>query len=108
MHTPASAILKSWTDLALRSMEMFTASGQVIAARTGRMARAGTSPNARDRREFTRMGTEKVQAASQSAWAMAMSMQQAWFQAWLQMLTAGLAPVHRTATANARRLTRRR
>jgi hypothetical protein len=97
-----------WFDFALRSWEMFSASGQVIAARTARMARAGTSPGARDRREFSRMGSEKAQAATQSAFAMAMSLQQAWWQAWLQMLAAGLAPVHRTATANARRLTRRR
>ncbi len=64
------APFKTWNDLALRTAEMLVASAQVIGHRTARMARAGPSPNARDRREFTRMGTEKIAAASESALAM--------------------------------------
>ena len=59
-----------WFELATRSAEMFLASGQVIAQRTQRMALAGPTPNARDRREFARMGSEKVDAARASATAM--------------------------------------
>jgi hypothetical protein len=59
-----------WADLALRTGEMFAASAAVIAHRTGRMARAGHAPNLRDRREFSRMGLEKMEAAGESLWAM--------------------------------------
>lgn len=46
---------------------MSSASAQVIAHRTARMAAAGPLPNARDRNEFTRMGQEKIEAAMESA-----------------------------------------
>ena len=105
--------LAPWFQVGLKTWEMLAASGQVIGLRTLRMAQAGPSPNARDRREFTRMGSEKVQAANRSAWAMAAQLQSAWWKFWLQgwqagmsLAGAGLAPVHRTATANARRLAR--
>lgn len=70
-----------WSDLAAKTMEMMLASAQVIGHRTGRMALAGPAPNARDRREFTVMGLEKIEASTQSARAMAahmMTMNQAW------------------------------
>ena len=60
-----------WSDLATQAFEMMWASAQVIAHRTSRMAIAGHSPNARDRREFTRMGHEKLEAGAKSAQAMA-------------------------------------
>jgi hypothetical protein len=41
--------------------ELAIAAPQVIALRTARMLAAGAHPHARDRREFMRMGTEKVQ-----------------------------------------------
>jgi hypothetical protein len=95
-----------WWQLGLRTWEMLLASSHVIGVRTARMAQAGTSPNARDRREFTRMGTEKVQAAQRSALAMATQMQGAMWGSWLKTLQAGLAPIHSAATANSRRLAR--
>ncbi|AEG91100.1 Hypothetical protein Rta_00400 [Ramlibacter tataouinensis TTB310] len=90
----------------------------MIATRTQRMALAGHSPSARDRKEFMRMGTEKLQAAGESAWALwagapaAMAVQQGaypWLAAWgewARLGSAGLAPIHAAATANARRLSR--
>ena len=70
-----------WGDLATKTLEMMLASAQVIGHRTGRMARAGPAPNARDRREFALMGQEKIEAGAQSARAMAahmMTMSQPW------------------------------
>lgn len=116
-----------WTQLALRSFEMWHAAAQVIGMRTGRMAAASHPPSARDRKEFTLMGTEKVQAATHANLAMARRLQGSslhlWSNAWQQWLRggvalaplsaeaarvglAGLAPVHRAATGNARRLAR--
>ena len=69
-HPIAAMPFMLWNDLALRTSEMLVASAQVIGHRTSRMATAGHSPSVRDRREFTRMGMEKVEAASESAWAM--------------------------------------
>lgn len=119
---PAAAALPFvlWTDLALRTGEMLVASAQVIGHRTGRMAKAGPSPNARDRKEFRRMGLEKVAAANESAWAMGRQLGEANLQLGLklwkdmcQLSTVGakvtqhgLKPVHARATANARRLGR--
>jgi hypothetical protein len=60
-----------WSSLAMKTGEMMLASAQVINHRTGRIARAGASPNSRDRREFTLMGQEKIAAASESAQAVA-------------------------------------
>ena len=70
-----------WSDLASKTLEMMLASAQVIGHRTGRMALAGATPNARDRREFALMGREKIEAGAQSAQAMAahmMTMSQPW------------------------------
>jgi len=61
----------AWTDLAWKIGEMSMASAQVIAHRTTRLAAAAPMPNARDRQEFTRMGQEKIEAATESARAIA-------------------------------------
>jgi hypothetical protein len=63
--------LSIWTELAFKTGEMMLASAQVIGHRTGRMAKAGPAPNARDRREFALMGHEKVEAARESSQAIA-------------------------------------
>lgn len=111
---------RSSTRLARQATELSLAVPQVIAHRLTRLALAGPSPGARDRREFHVMGAEKVRAFWQSwfamGWAMVEASQKAWL-AWLQgarvplldthaILARGLAPVHRRATANARRLGR--
>lgn len=129
--TPSLPVLPlaPWLQLGTRTAEMLLASGQVIAMRVTRMAAAGASPTARDRKEFLRMGSEKLQAGAQSTLAVAAQWQamgwQLWARGWQQWLAllggaaaravplhaqlprlaqAALAPVHRTATANARRL----
>ena len=56
-----------WSDLAWKTGEMMLASAQVIQHRTGRIAAAGATPSARDRREFLLMGQEKVEAGLESA-----------------------------------------
>lgn len=61
----------AWADLAWKIGEMSMASAQVITHRTTRMAAAGPTPDARDRQEFARMGQEKVEAATESARAIA-------------------------------------
>ena len=87
-----------WMQWAARSMEMWLAAGQ---------ARAGHNPSVRDRKEFALMGTEKMQAAAQSWTGMFAALAPLQAQ-WARIALAGLAPVHRTATANARRLHRGR
>src|ERR1700687_2140879 len=49
-------------------------SAQVKHHSTGRMAAAGATPSARDRREFALMGQEKIEAGVESAQAMAAHM----------------------------------
>src|SRR3712207_5497720 len=63
-----------WTGFALKNAEMLMASAQVIGHRTSRMAMAGVSPSARDRKEFVLMGQEKLEAAAESAQAVALRM----------------------------------
>lgn len=91
-----------WTSLAFKTAEMMTASAQVIGHRTKRMATAGPTPNARDRREFSLMGQEKMEAASESVQAMAKHMttinQQIGAQAVSQML-AGATDILSLATS---------
>jgi hypothetical protein len=110
------------TTLARQATELAVAVPQVVAHRLTRMALAGPVLNARDRREFHGMAQEKVHAFWQSWFAMGWAMTQACQQAWIAMLQGarvplldtqavlarGLAPVHRKATANARRLSRTR
>lgn len=102
----------------------------IIASRLMRIAWAGTQPSRSDRNELTRMSSEKWQAASQSAveatmflFNLQMRAAQSFWQAsmfpWLGiqvwqddtgsnpgagLMTAALAPYHRIATANAKRL----
>ena len=129
----------------LRSIELGAAVPAVIAMRTARMLAAGATPTARDRREMSRMVSEKVDAFGRSWWTMAARQQQVAFEAWLGFARAcwgpwmrpfdalrspaaarrdlrrlqrrlhrsqagvfasGLVPLHRTATANLRRLSR--
>jgi hypothetical protein len=104
----------------------------IVSHRLMRLAWAGATPSRSDRTELSRMSSEKWQAASQSAVAMtafAMQQQMAMAQSFMHamwapwmgvshssipvtnpvagMLSAGLAPYHRIATANARRLRKR-
>lgn len=122
-------------SLAAQSFELGIAAPQVIAHRLARMASAGTSPSARDRAEFHRMGVEKIAAMNEAWTAMATQaflenqkfalsfMQSVWFpwmrptptaksvsrqlnRAAVSVLGKGMAPVRRRAVANAKRLGR--
>ena len=121
--------------VATQLAELSFAAPQVVAHRVARMASAGANPSARDRAEFHRMGAEKTTAFWESWTAMgaetlrmqtalATSLMGAAFMppalagtraaramATLQgeqlgLLGKGLAPVHRKAVANAKRLGR--
>ena len=119
------------SSLAAHSIALGFAAPQVIAHRMARMAMAGASPSARDRKEFHLMGTEKILAASEAWNAMAAQtvlenqklalsfMQSLWFpwmrqtdastqlsDAAMSILGKGMAPLSRRAVANARRLAR--
>ena len=120
--------------LARQAAELAVAVPQVIAHRLTRLARAGPAPSARDRKEFRRMGAEKAAAFAESWNAMALQAFEANQTLALSFLRAfgsparakssapsaarrvgcaamgivqkGLAPVHRCAVANAKRLSR--
>ena len=122
-------------SLAAQSFELGVVAPQVIAHRLARMAAAGTSPSARDRAEFHRMGVEKLAAVNEAWVAMATQtvlenqklalnfMQSMWFP-WMRptpksmsrqlsraterILGQGMTPVRRRAAANAKRLRRAR
>lgn len=111
---------------ALQLAELGVAVPQVVAHRVARMAMAGAQPSARDQREFTGMVLEKQLAFAQAGmamWMQALQWQQQWalslltgaspgrhaaqaHQASSRLFSAGLAPLHRQATANAKRLAR--
>ena len=118
------------TSLMIKASELAFAVPQVVAHRVTRMALAGTSPTARDRREFEQMGAEKMAAFAESWNAMAAQavrtnymLATSFWRSWLtgkptqisglQMHSAalgvlgrGIGPVHRRAVANAKRLGR--
>ena len=119
-------------SLAVKSAELALAAPFVAAERMTRMALSGATPSARDRKEFRGMISEKAVAFAQSwqamAWQAARANQaftaallrsmlvpgrkpalpsaSALHEAALGVIGVGLAPVHRKAVANARRLAR--
>ena len=124
-------------SLAAQTIELGVAVPQVIALRAARIAAAGASPSARDRKEFYRMGSEKIAAVNEAWSAMAVEVfranqefaasfvQSLWFpwtrpdfsakrasrrltRAGLEVLGKGMAPIRRRAVANAKRLGRTR
>jgi hypothetical protein len=111
---------RSATKLSRQATELALAVPQVVAHRMTRMALAGPTLNARDRKEFHGMGQEKMVAFWQSWFGMGWAATQMWQKAWLaglqgarvplmdanRVLSQGLGPVHRKATANAKRLAR--
>lgn len=122
-------------SLVAMATEVALAVPQVVTHRVMRMAIAGPSLSERDWKEFQRMGTEKTSAFIESWNAMAMQALRAnqvlaasilhsfWlplmkgglptnevsaklYSSALGVLSKGMAPVHRTALANAKRLAR--
>lgn len=108
---------------ATKLVQLGLATPQVMAHRMARMSLAGPMLSARDRKEFTGMVVEK-QVAFAQAWTGMMTAlmweQQHWLlacmtgqvpnlcQASERVLSKGLAPVHRKAVSNAKRLSRTR
>lgn len=94
---PGSEWVLPWLQL----VEIAWTAPVVIAYRTARMATGGWPPSARDRREYTRMVQEKVEAFGQAA-AVAVTTP-------FTAHTVGriITPVHRRVVANRRRLSRR-
>lgn len=118
-----------------KAAEVAVAAPQVIARRLTQMALAGAKPSARDRKEFQRMGAEKMAALTESWSAMAARTVQAqqklalswmaslWMpgknsqslakkavrqagDAMLEVVDEGMKPIHRRVVANAKRLSR--
>lgn len=114
-------------------MELGLAVPEVVARRVVRMALAGVSPSAADREELLRMGAEKFSAFYESWNDMFFAVCHAnlrlflsapawWSIAWprhghrsgsarlhraaLDILASGVAPIHRRAVRNAKRLRR--
>ena len=113
---------------ASRLVDLGIAAPQVVAYRLARIAAAGATPSARDRREFTGMVLEKQTAFAQgwmAMWVEVALAQQRFLMAclagtpwtptqalragadWEQAASRGLAPLRNKAVANARRLSRR-
>jgi hypothetical protein len=118
------------TRLTTQAMELGLAVPEVIAQRLLRMALAGSSPSASDREEFLRMSGEKVSAFYESWNGIFLAMYRAnlhwflsaptWSSVWrgqghravsatlqraaLDILSSGVAPVHRRAVSNSKRL----
>ena len=136
MAIPRTRPFNSFNSLTIKSMELAFAVPQVFAHRVTRMALAGPRLSDRDRKEFERMLHEK-HAAFARAWGdMAMHSFQAnqafaasmvpFFltpfsytraaalaaahvqDATIGVLNKGLAPIHRKAILNARRLAKTR
>lgn len=115
-----------WFDLAMRSTQLMQVSAEVILLRSNRVARMGAQPSRAEQRELRRMVDEKVHASMEAAIAMslrAMSDYQSLLWQPLnarfdatplasavrvssQIASAGLAPFHRRARRNAKRLRR--
>ncbi len=97
------ASARVWLAPCVQMCEMAFVAPQVVAYRTSRMVAGGWPPTARERREYTRMVTEKVEAVGQVAGAMV-------------AFSAGAGPtplittidsLHRKVMANHRRLSGR-
>lgn len=132
MATPRKRVTRT---LAVKAAELAVAVPQVVAHRVARMALSGPKLSPRDRKEFERMVAEKNAAFGESWNAMAaqaalanQALAASFFRSFLSasrgknpsaaasasqlhkaalgVLGKGLAPVHRKAVANAKRLAR--
>lgn len=122
----------SWAA-GMKMWEVAATAPLVIGLRLAGMAQASSPPSARDRREVTRMGQEKVEAWYEATMATNQRLLATnlaltglvWRQLWSgafspaglstrivglgpELLTASLTPVHRRVVANNRRLSRSR
>lgn len=131
----SSRSARTTKSITIKAAQLAVAAPQVVAHRVARMAMAGATPSKRDRKEFNRMVAEKQTAFAES-WqematqtiranqALATSLLLSAWSPWswskpsagsaaaqvqsaaLSILGKGIAPVHRKAVANAKRLAR--
>ena len=87
---PRPADMSAWWRHGTKLWEISLATPQVIAHRTSRMMTAGPVPNARDQREFIRMGQEKVEAFGESWFTMGLRLWQAQQAAMLDAMQQGM------------------
>ena len=118
------------TRVATQAIELSLAVPEVVARRVVRMALAGYSPSDADREEFLSMGAEKISAFYESWNSVFLAVWRAnleFFLSWpassaiwpgpgrrtrsaaaqraaLDILASGIAPIHRRAVGNAKRL----
>ncbi len=96
--------LTGWAGLAMKTAAMMTASAEVIATRTQRMATAKLPLSDKDAREMRRMVEEKVEAAAESAQAVALPMATQMFGLMPDMLRVATSPNLSTLAARQARL----
>ncbi len=89
-----------WVRPWLQLVEIAWSAPVVIGYRTARMVQGGWPPSARDRREYSRMVQEKIEAFGQAAFVAVTTPPKDIAKA----LGNVLAPVHRRVVANRRRL----
>jgi hypothetical protein len=99
-HVTRSPSATDWIAPCMQMCQIGCTAPLVIGYRTARMFTGGWPPSARDRREYTRMWQEKVEAFTQVAVAAATARP--------GPVAAGrvLTPVRRRVRGNARRLSR--
>ena len=99
-----NSLATMWWSNVFKTWEIAMAAPQVIAHRTARMVAAGANPNARDRKEFNRMGQEKIDAFGESLINMSLPLfkmnqelaqiaMRQWWKAWAApAMMAGASP----------------
>jgi len=99
-HVTRAPSATDWIGPWMQMSEIAATAPLVIGYRTARMLTGGWPPSARDRREYTRMWQEKVEAFARAATAAATAPP--------GPVAAGraLAPLRRRVRGNARRLSR--
>lgn len=93
---PGAAWVRPWVQL----VEITVSTPLVIAHRTARLVAGGWPPDARERRELTRMVGEKAQAFSRAAWAGVATPP----KDTAQLVGNVLAPIRTTVVGNRRRM----
>lgn len=87
----------AWFELMRMGTEIMLASGQVIARRVTRLATAKLPLSSRDRREFSTMGSEKIDAGVSAlhacAWEIALSAQKLAARNLKQLQALGIAGI---------------
>lgn len=95
---------RTWLSPWVQMCEMAVVAPQVVTYRTIRIVTGGWPPNRRDRLEYARMVTEKVNALGQVSTAVLKARPGTGVAA----MSGAIEPLHRKVLANHRRLSRAR